>query len=299
VFAIVAPGALAVPSIDQVIPPEAEFGLEELTVLIYGSNFTPDSVVTYNGQPVPTSYLGSDALQATLSAEVLQAPGTGGLAVVNGPVAVLGAAGAAEASAASTSAVAAFHVAAPAEAPLPSIDHMAPGSVLLGTAETWIGIVGHGFAEGETVARWNGQARDTVVLNSSELLMRATANDLNVPGNVAITAFSPSAGESDPVTFRVRPPGEKPVPVVASAVVLGAGGPRLYINGSDFDAGAQIYINGVARATTFVNDTQVSMAMGGSDPGGLITVVNPGPGGGASNVLAFVVHWAYLPVARR
>lgn len=64
-------------------------------------------------------------------------------------------------------------------------------------------------------------------------------------------------------------------------------------------AGAQIYINGVARATTFVNDTQVSMPMGGGDAGGLITVVNPGPGGGASNALAFVVHWAYLPVARR
>ena len=302
-FTVVAPGALLVPSIDQVIPPEAEFGTEELTVIIYGSNFTSESQVTYNGQPVPTSYMGSEALQAYLSTEILQAPGTGGLAVINNTAGTfansLDAGAAPEATTAtSTSAIAGFHVGAPGEAVLPSIGHLAPGSILSGSAESWVIVVGHGFSDA-SVGRWNGQARDTVVVNGNELLLLATAADLNVPGNVLITVFTAGAGESELVVFRVRRPGEKPVPVIAAYAVLGGSPVTLYVSGSDFDAGAQISVNGVAQVTTFINDSLLSMPLAWGNQGGLITVTNPGPGGGGSNALPFVVKRQFLPILMR
>jgi hypothetical protein len=146
------------------------------------------------------------------------------------------------------------------------------------------------------VGRWNGLARTTVVIDSRTLLMNVTKADLAKAGNAVVTVLTPGAGESNPLSFRIRPPNEKPIPSVQSIVINGW---TLYVNGSDFDPAAHVLFNGVARPTTFVNSYQLKVTVTGADRGGLITVSNPGPGGGLSNAITVFLGHLFFPLVRR
>jgi len=75
------------------------------------------------------------------------------------------------------------------------------------------------------------------------------------------------------------------------AVAPGTAGFSLTVNGSGFVAGAIVNWNGSPRVTTFVSKSQLTAAIPASDVAvpntAAVTVVNPGPGGGASNVTFF------------
>src|SRR5690606_10728023 len=66
-----------------------------------------------------------------------------------------------------------------------------------------------------------------------------------------------------------------------------SGGVDLVVLGEGFVSGAVVLFNGMARPTTFISATELSVAIPGSDlqqaGTALISVVNPAPGGGASN----------------
>jgi hypothetical protein len=92
-----------------------------------------------------------------------------------------------------------------------------------------------------------------------------------------------------------------PVPSLSSLSPTAAaegGNATLTVTGSSFVSGAVVQRNGVALATTYVSGTQLTAALGAADladEGSLsITVVNPTPGGGASNALTFTVTDAAL-----
>jgi len=298
-FAIVSAGTPLVPSIASVEPPEASFSSEDLIVLIKGANFTLNSQVTYNNKLVPTTFINTQTLQAVLSAAILQAPGVGGLAVSNNTFTALSAARQPSAVAGSSSTVVAFNVAPPGKNALPAIGNIAPSSVVSGSAAIWITLNGHNFSadpQAQSVGRWNGTERSTVIMSASQLKMLVTSDDLRTSGNALVSVLTPNVGESEPIAFKVRLSSEKPVPVLTSVALVGT---TLYVNGSDFDAGAQMRINGVARAATFVNSTQLVLSVTTAETGGALTVTNPTPGGGTSNELAFLARFVMLPLIRR
>jgi hypothetical protein len=74
-----------------------------------------------------------------------------------------------------------------------------------------------------------------------------------------------------------------------------AGDPALTltVQGYNFINSSKVHWNGAERATTFVSSNALQMAVTAQDllsPGSaVITVVTPGPGGGASNAVAFAV----------
>src|SRR5579863_1675448 len=85
---------------------------------------------------------------------------------------------------------------------------------------------------------------------------------------------------------------QNPVPFVNQPLVPDAappGGPAftLTVNGTGFVSGATVNWNGVALATTFVNQSQLTAivpAVNISSAGtASVTVINPAPGGGPSN----------------
>jgi 6-phosphogluconolactonase (cycloisomerase 2 family) len=304
-FQIQTPAAPPIPSIASVEPPEAEFGEGfGLSVTLYGANFTAESQAFYNGTPVPTNFINSETLQVSLGADVLAAPGTGGFTVVNGGgSAALGPESVSWAQGGSTtSAVVAFTVTPPGEASLPSLASLAPSSVLSGSQGLWVTVLGYNFsddAQAPSVGRWNGQPRSTVVIGPNELVMFVTTEDLHTGGTFAITVLTQGGGESEPLDFRVLLPGEKPVPVLENYFFGPGVNATLYANGSDFDPGAQIYINGEARATTYVNPAQVRTVLSAADTSGVVEVINPGPGGGPSQALLFVLRRVFLPILMR
>ncbi|HLY18919.1 MAG TPA: FG-GAP-like repeat-containing protein [Bryobacteraceae bacterium] len=85
-----------------------------------------------------------------------------------------------------------------------------------------------------------------------------------------------------------------PVPVVnqpllPAAVQPGAPGLSLTVNGTAFVPGSVIYWNGTPRVTTYIGNSRLSATLTAADlavPGtGWVSVVNPSPGGGQSNVV--------------
>jgi uncharacterized protein (TIGR03437 family) len=90
---------------------------------------------------------------------------------------------------------------------------------------------------------------------------------------------------------------QNPVPTLASlspnsAQACGAAF-TLTVTGTNFVNGATVNWNGAARPTMFVSATQLTAAIPAGDVAAAgtanITVVNPTPGGGASNALAFTI----------
>lgn len=104
------------------------------------------------------------------------------------------------------------------------------------------------------------------------------------PLDVVISANIPSG---NPIPFIGQP-------LVPASISPGGAGFNLTVSGAGFVPGATVDFNGTALATTFVSNVQLTAAVPGSDIASagtaFITVVNPTPGGGRSNV-------AYFPVA--
>jgi len=91
---------------------------------------------------------------------------------------------------------------------------------------------------------------------------------------------------------------ENPVPLINQPLMPDAARPggaafTLTVNGTGFVSGAVVKWNGSARGTTFVSGFRLTASISASDiamPGtASVTVVNPGPAGGTSNVIFFSV----------
>ena len=93
-------------------------------------------------------------------------------------------------------------------------------------------------------------------------------------------------------------PAGNPVPflnqtLVPTAVAPGSAGFTLSVSGTEFVSGATIDFNGAPLATTFVDSEHLTATVPVTDVASAetasVTVVNPGPAGGASNVVYFQV----------
>jgi hypothetical protein len=89
---------------------------------------------------------------------------------------------------------------------------------------------------------------------------------------------------------------ENPVPLInqplsPDAVVPGGPAFTLTVNGTGFVSGSTLKWNGSARATNFVSDSKLTATVLANDVASFntasVTVVNPSPGGGSSNVVFF------------
>ena len=98
--------------------------------------------------------------------------------------------------------------------------------------------------------------------------------------------INPASGTRNPVPFLNQP-------LVPAAIAPGSGGFTLRVSGTGFASGATVDFNGAPLATTFVDGGNLSanvpataVAAAGTVS---VRVVNPGPGGGRSNVAQFQV----------
>jgi hypothetical protein len=82
-------------------------------------------------------------------------------------------------------------------------------------------------------------------------------------------------------------------PLVPDAAKPGGAGFTLTVNGTGFVSGAVVHWNGSARTTTFVSSSKLTASIVALDIAtaktASVTVVNPGPGGGTSDVAFFEV----------
>ena len=146
--------------------------------------------------------------------------------------------------------------------------------------------------QGLSEVRWNGSPRPTTFVNTSQLTADITAADMTAAGTVTVTVFNPGQGGglSNEVVFTVT--RTNPFPTITTLVPDSrpAGGPAftLTVNGSGFvDQSSVVRWNGIARPTTFENDSQLTTDIPATDLAAMgtasVTVSNSPPGGGISD----------------
>lgn len=295
---IQAPGAPPLPSISGISPDAAPYGGTPLSVIISGAGFTPQSRALLNGAPVATTYLNAGTLLAELSADEVGAPGPLAISVVNGEQGA-----SAALAAAAPAAPVRFVVAAPGAPAAPVISGFSPGSLAAGSGEQWLSVRGQNFSRQQgaaTTAHWGGEPRETLVLDAGTLQLRLTAADLAVVGAQLVTLFTPGAGASEARTFTVLAAGANPVASPEVVTVEAGAAPQLVLSGESFVDGAQIQLNGVALATSYVNDSVLTAAIAPAQlrEGGTLRVANPGAAL-SGELLLTPQRIVWLPLLRR
>ncbi len=191
----------------------------------------------------------------------------------------------------------------------PNVTHfsvVAPATATIGTAftvtvsaldsanslvTTYAGTVQFTSTDGQAVLPTNS----TLINGSSSFTV-----SLKTMGGQQITAADTATasitGTSSPIVVAALR-AESPVPFVnqpvsPDATVPGTAAFPLTVNGTGFVPTSVVNWNGKPRTTTFVNKSQLNMAIEASDLASsgtaAITVTNPAPGGGASNEVFFV-----------
>lgn len=206
-------------------------------------------------------------------------------------------------------------VAFPMANPRPLLDSLLPASVQAGSGALTVVVKGKNFVAGAQ-AYWNDAARPTTFVSANEVTVDLTAEDLAAAGDRTLKVINPAPGGGDSYntsSFKITPLGENPVPSVdyinPQSVPADVQQFTLSIHGSGFVNGAKVRVNGLDQPTTFLSSTDLQATIGAqavqallaaqlnaesevsaaaNQPAG-VTVVNPPPGGGASNVQLFTV----------
>jgi len=187
---------------------------------------------------------------------------------------------------------------------VPVLTSVSPASATAGGAGFTLTATGSGFLVTSTV-HWNGAARPTTFVSTSQLTAAIPATDLAAAGTAQVTVVTPTpgGGTSIAVTFTIQPPPPQPVitTLVPAGIAAGSPGFDLSVTGTGFVPGATVLWNGSARTTTFVSATQVRAAIAAADVASagnvLVAVRNLAPNTATSNALDFVVAATPLPVA--
>lgn len=291
---VLLPTANPVATLSSLEPASLPVASAQTTLVVNGESFVPGSVVRVNGTARTTNFVSANQLEATLPATDLSSAGTRTITVFN-PTPGGGV---------SNNSLP-LVVQAANQNPKPSVQFLNPQGAEAGGAAFTLSIFGSNFVQGATV-QWNGVNRATTFVNSGEVRISVTANDLLLPGTAVVAVINPTpgGGSSNLVSFTVAAPGENPVPSITgvspeSVGAAGAGSQPivLTITGKNFVLGAQVYWQGNGRPTTYLSATQLQVTLTAYDvafaSSGSITVENPGPGGGSSNPVTFEVH-AYV-----
>jgi hypothetical protein len=158
--------------------------------------------------------------------------------------------------------------------PTPAITNLFPSNVTAGSQSFTMSISGSSFisdSRGTTFAYWNGAARSTTLnVDTGQLAVTILASDVAVPGIAQVSVANPSPGGESIVaaTFTIEPAqaGASAISSFSPASV-NAGQPAftLNVNGSNFAAGDVAVWNGTQRPATFLNQSQISIAVAQAD----------------------------------
>ena len=185
--------------------------------------------------------------------------------------------------------------------PIPSLNEINPKGATAGSGAVTIDLFGTNFMPASQV-RLNGSNRPTIFVAPNYLRVTLSASDVAQPGTAGITVVNPApgGGTSNVAAFNVAAPGKNPVPSLASVSPATAmandptmPGTKMTLIGSNFTPDSEVLWNGSSRYTTFINDTElrISLKAGDVDQAGTasVQVRTPGPGGGPSNSMTFLV----------
>ena len=167
-----------VPATAALAPSAALQGESDLTLVVYGSGFTTDSRVRWNGDERTTVYVSPSELEALVTSADLSASGSYPISVAN------------PSPGGGISGTQSFQVTGSSNPP-PTLTQLTPVSVTAGGAQFTLQVSGTNFDAG-SVVRWNGNARPTTYVSATELQATISAADVTTTGSAAVTVLRQS-----------------------------------------------------------------------------------------------------------
>src|SRR5205823_2427417 len=165
------------PTLSSISPTSAVAGSAAFTLVATGTNFNSASVVRWNGTSRTTTLVNSTQLQAQILANDVATAGTPPVTVFN-PTPGGGA-----------SSEQTFTI----NNPVPTLSSISPSSVAAGGAGFTLIATGTNFIT-SSIVQWNGTARSTTFVSSTQLQAAISAGDVATVGTASVTVFSPTPG---------------------------------------------------------------------------------------------------------
>jgi len=272
-----------VPAIASLSPTSVNAGGGDFTLTVVGSNFISGAFVQVNGANRNTSFINGTTLTATVLASDIALGGSAVVTVVNPGPGGGGSNG----------------VNLTINNPAPTLSSLSPAGTVAGGPAFVLTVNGSSFVPW-SIVRVNGQGRQTSFVNSGQLTVGITAQEIATPGALSITVFNPAPGGGVSAALTLVINVLPPVITSISPNQAGAGGAAftLVVNGSGFTSASVVLWNGSARTTTFVSANQLTAMIPSTDITAVgtatVTVTN---GGAVSNGATFTIQTPVCQVA--
>ena len=160
----------SVPTITAISPSSAPVGSQGFVLTVNGSGFDTFDVVAWNGSLLPTTFVNSSSLTATISSSLLTATGTANVQIGGGDGVLI-----------SNSLT--FSILAPATASLN------PSSTTAGHADFLLTVFGSSFING-SIVYFNGVRVNTTFVDSTQLTATVTSDLVSSPNTVQVQVLN-------------------------------------------------------------------------------------------------------------
>ncbi len=231
------------PLIASVTPVTGDFGLvTPFSVVMTGRGFFASSVVTINGNQLPTTYESFTSIRASVPPEFVPVLGSYALRVVNPP------AGGPS-----------LPFPYPVQYGVPAITAFDHASVSAGQPYELL-VLGSKFTR-QSVVRWNGSPRQTRFENDTRIWAWLTFDDLveGTVGQVTVANPSPGGGTSLPRSLPVLAIPPVVLTVDPGSVVQGSGPRTVTIRGFHFTPQIDVVWNGNNPPSQFVSPNVITV----------------------------------------
>jgi len=258
------------PTLSAISPSVTTVGSAAVTVTATGKNFVPSSVAQWDGVALSTTY-GSGASLTFVIPQTRFAGAGAHKITVKSPSPGGGA-----------SAALTFTV----NNVVPMLTSVSPNSATTGAAATTITLAG----------QWKSANLTTTFVSSTQLRAVVPTADLATAGTFALTVKNPApgGGTSGSVTFTVNNPVPALTTISPMTAVVGSAAVTVTATGKGFVKTSTTEWDGAALATTYKSATSLSFIIPKANLAAVgahsITVSSPGPGGGSSGAVTFIVN---------
>jgi len=222
---------------------------------VNGSNFNPSSVIQFDGTSLPTTFLNSASVRASVPSSLLA---TAGVVIVGVQNPTPGG------GFASTS----FTI----ENPVPTASTLSPSYAIAGESTFSMNVNGTGFVNGASTVHWNGTPLATSFVSATQLQVTIPALLIATPGTAAVevTNVGPGGGTTAPVNFPILAPAIASItPASIPIMTLASPIQTITVTGANFHSGTQAYADGIALPTTYINSSTLTCTVAPTVPGAL------------------------------
>jgi hypothetical protein len=166
------------PQITRLQPKSAKAGGKSFNLTVFGTGFTAESVVFWNGYGRHTTFFNNTDIDASVYEGDIQFPGIADICVVDRKTGLV------------TKSVP-FEI--ESSLPPPALTSIAPTSVAAGGSAFKLIVKGSNFTR-TTVVRWAGSNRPTTFIDDSTLAADIFESDIAAPGSVSIAVLETALG---------------------------------------------------------------------------------------------------------